>query len=162
MGLGGSPGHGAPGESSVADWMVLTGKAGNTGDDRGVSPNSFMKRVTVVGLFLSFLLCLGIPAAFAQDADGAHTKFDKVPIPIRTPPPQVPYDLKGQNGIVSVVVVIDEKGDVAQATVSKSTDSGFEQASIEAVKKWKFKPAEVGGQVVKAKITIPIHFSAAK
>jgi periplasmic protein TonB len=121
-----------------------------------------MKRVTILGLVVSFLLCLWTSAAFGQDQDGAHTKFDKNPIPVRTPPPQVPSELKGQNGIVSVVVIIDEKGDVFQATVSKSTDAAFEAASIEAVKKWKFKPAEVGGQVVKAKVTIPIHFSAAK
>ena len=119
-----------------------------------------MKRVTVAGLFVSVLLCLSMPAAFAQDADGALTKFDKVPIPVRTPPPQVPDGLKGTSGIVSVIVVIDEKGDVAQVTVSKSTEAGFEQPAVDALKKWKFKPGEVGGQAVKAKITIPIHFAA--
>ena len=121
-----------------------------------------MKRVSLLVFAALLVLCFWTSAGFAQDDEGVFTKFDKVPIPVRTPPPEVPNDLKGQNGIVSVVVIIDEKGDVSQATISKSTDAAFEQASIDAVRKWKFKPAEVGGQAVRAKVTIPIRFSAAK
>lgn len=108
---------------------------------------------------VAMALFLWLPAACGQDADGVYSKFDKNPVPVRTPPPAVPDAMKGVGGIVSVVVIIDEKGDVTQATVSKSTDTGFEKASVDAVRKWKFKPAEVGGQPVKAKVTIPIHFA---
>jgi periplasmic protein TonB len=121
-----------------------------------------MKRVPLFVAAAAFLLCLCTTSVLSQEQDDVFTKFDKSPIPVRTPPPQVPNDLKGQAGIVSIILIIDENVDVATATVSKSTAAGFEQPSIEAVKKWKFKPAEVGGQAVRAKVTIPIHFTAAK
>jgi protein TonB len=115
-------------------------------------------------LILLTLLFLGLAASagtlLSADEDGVHTKFDKNPVPVLTPPPQVPAEMKGQNGIVAVIVVIDASGAVEKATVSKSTSAALEQPSIDAIKKWKFKPAEVGGQAVKAKVTIPVRFSA--
>jgi len=88
------------------------------------------------------------------------TQFDKAPMPVRTPPPDFPAALKGTSGMVSVVVVINEDGSVVEASATKSTDSGFEAPALEAIAKWKFKPAEVNGQPVKAKITVPIRFSS--
>jgi len=119
-----------------------------------------MIRVSLLASFVALVLGLCASMASGQDEAGVYTKFDKNPAPVRTPPPQVPGDLTSVNGLVAVVVVIDETGTVTQASVAKSSNPGFEQASLEAIRKWKFKPAEVGGQPVKAKVTIPFHFNA--
>lgn len=105
-------------------------------------------------------LFLGAGTAFAEAGDDAVTKFDKPPVPTKTPPPAYPSSLKGVNGMVAVVVIIDEKGSVIDATVTKSSDPAFEDPSIDAIKRWKFKPAEKDGQAVKAKVTIPVRFNA--
>jgi protein TonB len=56
--------------------------------------------------------------------------------------------------------VIDESGMVAECSISKSSHAEFEQAAMDAVKNWKFKPASKGGIAVKASVVIPINFSA--
>jgi len=118
-----------------------------------------MNRIRSLTLVISMVLGLGVAAAYADD-DGAITKFDKPPVPTKTPPPNYPSSLKGVNGMVAVVVIIDEKGSVIDATVTKSSDPAFEDPSLDAIKRWKFKPAEKDGQAVKAKVTIPVRFNA--
>jgi len=56
--------------------------------------------------------------------------------------------------------VINEDGSVAEAIATKSTDVAFEAPALDAITKWKFKPAEINGQPVKSKITVPIRFSS--
>ncbi|MBE2213544.1 MAG: energy transducer TonB [Opitutaceae bacterium] len=116
-----------------------------------------MNRIRSLTLVVSLVLGLGVGAAYADDS---ITKFDKPPVPTKTPPPTYPASLKGVNGMVAVVVIIDESGSVVDATVTKSSDPAFENPSIEAIKRWKFKPAEKDGQAVKAKVTIPVRFNA--
>jgi protein TonB len=93
--------------------------------------------------------------------DTVYTKVDINPVPVKTPPPDYPLTLKreGTAGLVAVSVVIDETGVVTSATVAKSSNSGFDEAAMDAVKKWKFKPAQKDGVPVKMKVTIPIRFS---
>ncbi len=107
---------------------------------------------------LTLTCCLAAAPVFAADA--AVTQFDKPPTPVLTPPPAFPSQMKGTTGIVALIVVVNADGTVAEAVVSKSTDAAFEAPSLEAISKWKFKPAEVNGQPVKSKITVPIRFSS--
>jgi len=118
-----------------------------------------MNRIRSITLAFSLVLGLSFGAAYAN-GDDAITKFDKPPVPTKTPPPNYPSSLKGVNGMVAVVVIIDESGSVIEATVTKSSDPAFESPSIDAIKRWKFKPAEKDGQAVKAKVTIPVRFNA--
>jgi TonB family protein len=67
--------------------------------------------------------------------------------------------MDGQKGIDSMTLVIAEDGTVLKAVVAKSTNVAFEQPSLDAIVRWKFKPAEKNGQPVRAKITIPLHFA---
>ena len=88
-------------------------------------------------------------------------KVDEPPVPIRTTAPDYPAELqkKKVEGIVSVIVVIDEVGGVIACEASKSTNEGFNESATKAVQKWKFKPAKLGGKTVKVKVTIPVRFS---
>jgi periplasmic protein TonB len=110
-------------------------------------------------LAFSLVLGLGVGTSFADVGDDAITKFDKPPVPTKTPPPTYPTALKGVSGMVAMIVIIDEKGSVVQATITKSSDPAFDEPSLDAIKRWKFKPAEKDGQVVKAKVTIPVRFN---
>lgn len=96
-------------------------------------------------------------AAFGDEFE----KPDTPPVPVRTPPPQYPSELKreGVAGIVTVAIVVDEKGAVASASINKSTNPAFDEPSLEAVKKWKFKPATKGNQAIPSKVIVPLHFT---
>lgn len=114
-----------------------------------------MRRILVV------LLSLSISSfVFAQDG-GIFTKVDENPAPTKTVNPSYPATLKteGVTGLVAVQIVIDEKGEVIDAKATKSSHPDFEKPALEAVKKWKFKPAKVAGKEVKVRVTIPFRFN---
>jgi len=107
-------------------------------------------------LLLSVLACQPLMAD-----DTVYTKVDVNPVPVKTPPPEFPYQMKrdGVSGVVAVMIVIDETGAVASCTISKSSNPAFEDPAVAAVKKWKFKPAQKDGAPVKMKLTVPIRFN---
>ncbi len=107
-------------------------------------------------LLLTSVILLGPAAARAESA------FDEAPTPVQTRAPAYPQELKreGVSGLVSINVTIDESGNVAKAVVAKSSHAGFEQAAIEAVSHWKFKPARKAGQAVAVSVVLPIRFNA--
>lgn len=83
------------------------------------------------------------------------------PVPVRTVAPEYPSEMKrnGIPGVVTISCLIDEQGNVQDAKVQKSSDGIFEQPALDALKKWKFKPAKLEGNPVAAKVSIPIKFS---
>ncbi len=113
---------------------------------------------SILILCLAFLLYL--PFRLSAD-DTVYTKVDVNPVPTKTPPPDYPEDLRDKEvtGVVAVVIVIDEKGSVISATISKSSNPGFDAPALEAVKKWKFKPAQIAGAPVKMKLSVPLRFN---
>ena len=94
-------------------------------------------------------------------ASEIHTEFDVKPMPVRTPPPQYPAEMKakGVAGIVLLTVVINETGGVETLEVVRASDDAFIPATTAAVKEWKFKPAQKGGTAVRAKFQLPVQFS---
>jgi periplasmic protein TonB len=103
---------------------------------------------------LSLLCALAAPVARA---------VTEAAVPVRTSAPEYPYELKrdGITGVVTVVFSVDEKGNVVEPTVQKSTNRGFDQAALTAIAKWKFKPARQDGTPVRSKLAIPLQFSSA-
>jgi protein TonB len=105
-------------------------------------------------LFSLLLACLslGAPVALAQTKEP--------PVPVRTVAPDYPDELRreGVSGIVTVKCTIDEKGDVVDPQVEKSTNPAFDRPAVAALKKWKFKPAKQDGAPVAIKVSIPIKF----
>lgn len=108
----------------------------------------------------TFLAMVGMPLTSMAD-DTIYTKVDENPVPIKTPPPRYPDSLKreGVSGVVAVTIVIDETGTVASTAVAKSSHPDFERPALDAVSKWKFKPAKKDGNPVKVKVTLPLRFS---
>jgi len=101
-------------------------------------------------LLAAVLFCLLLPAAsFAAR---------ELPVPVRTVSPQCPDSLKGTSGLVMVKVTIDEQGNVADTNVVKSSNAEFDRYAIDALKKWKFKPASEDGKAITISVTIPVKF----
>lgn len=92
-------------------------------------------------------------------SDGSE--FDVRPIPVKTPPPEYPQQLRrsGVAGMVAVRVEVDESGNVTECSVTKSSQSEFEGPAIAAIRNWKFRPASKGGTAVKSHFIVPIKFS---
>ncbi|PTX94362.1 energy transducer TonB [Opitutus sp. ER46] len=82
------------------------------------------------------------------------------PVPVRTVQPTYPNDLRreGVMGVVVIKCVIDQQGNVTEPEVEKSSNAGFDRAALDAVKRWKFKPAKQDGNPIAQKVSIPIKF----
>lgn len=119
--------------------------------------NSRNQKLKNLYLFLGLALSgLSLRAEIAGGND-----FDERPVPVKAVAPIYPPDMRraGASGLVNVVVLIDERGDVVAREIAKSTRREFEQPALDAVKKWKFKPAKKSGSAVKARMVLPIQFS---
>lgn len=96
------------------------------------------------------------------ELSGVYTVWDVKPSVVRSrtavTPPQL--NTPGFKGLVSLQVILDESGKVSRATVSKSTHSDLEKPAKDAIRKWNFKPAQVAGKHVKARIAISFKFEA--
>jgi TonB family protein len=61
-------------------------------------------------------------------------------------------------GTVITEAVIDEQGDVVNVRVLKGLPMGLDQAAVDAVKTWKFKPATFEGRPVKVYYVLTVNF----
>ncbi|MCH6257791.1 energy transducer TonB [Puniceicoccaceae bacterium K14] len=90
-----------------------------------------------------------------------YTKWDSNPVIKSSSMPKVPDSVNspGFKGMVSLDLVLDQKGKVIFAKVNKSTHPELEEVSVVAAKQWKFAPAKLGGKAVKAKLRVPFKFT---
>ena len=91
-------------------------------------------------------------------------EFEIAPYPIKKVPPTYPSSASnaGIEGKVWLEVEVFEDGTVGAIEVIKSLmhgPGGLDEAAVNSVKKWFFKPAMSCGEPVACWITIPITFS---
>jgi len=87
---------------------------------------------------------------------------DTAPVAISQPPPSYPRDAlrRGIGGTVQVQVTVAPDGSVERMDLASSSgDRSLDRAAMEAVRRWRFKPAMRNGQPVSATIIIPLDFS---
>ncbi len=111
-----------------------------------------MKKNTLILLLAVF--AFGFVGAQADDSVEA-------PVPVRMVPPKFPTEMRkeGTGGLVTVKCTIDEKGNVVEPQVEKASHDAFVQPALDALRKWKFKPAKKGGNPIALRVSIPIQFS---
>ncbi|MDY7232001.1 TonB family protein [Hyalangium rubrum] len=73
-------------------------------------------------------------------------------------PATYPSDLKGESGEVSLELLVDETGQVAQVSVVDATNERFAQAAREAARHLSFNPATQGGQPVAVRLPFVYRF----
>ena len=65
---------------------------------------------------------------------------------------------RGIIGSVSIGVVIDESGAIADAKILESSNTELNEAAIAAVRQWRFTGAKKDGKPIRVYYTIPIVF----
>ena len=87
--------------------------------------------------------------------------LDQQPAPRFQAKPVYPFEMRraGITGEVLVAFIVDSNGDVREAYPVRSTQREFEQAAVQAVSKWKFRPGRKGGRAVNTRMQVPIVFS---
>jgi periplasmic protein TonB len=86
--------------------------------------------------------------------------LDKPPSVVSSVPPNYPAALRraGVEGTVVLVFVLNESGRVEDPRVESSSRPEFEQPAVDAVRRWRFRPGEKGGEAVRTYMRLPIRF----
>lgn len=86
--------------------------------------------------------------------------LDRVPEPLVRVSPIFPNQYKRDvlSATVKVQFIVDTNGGVVNAVVVDSTHSGFNEAALIGVSKWKFRPGIKAGRRVNTRMEIPIVF----
>jgi len=116
-----------------------------------------MRTLRHLALSLGFSLFL-LPFAVTAP-QGAEGDYDTPPRPITITRPEYPPEAreKGIEGTVIVEITITTDGKVVDPVVIESV-KGLDEAAIECVHGWRFKPAEKDGQAVQTTAHAPIAF----
>jgi TonB family protein len=116
-----------------------------------------MKAVSKL-LVLVSLGTLGAAAALATTAEQSYLetcrKDPGVPVPLIVVSPIVEPEYNGTT--VQLAFVVDATGKPADFSVQSSPDSTVAMAVMDAVKQWRFKPAERDGAPVATKVVLPV------
>ncbi|MEO6264246.1 MAG: energy transducer TonB [Luteimonas sp.] len=104
-----------------------------------------------------------LPPAPPSPPDDIALAPGSTPVPIESPAPRYPRDAlrHGESGTVLLRVHVGPDGvpyavDLVQSSRSRSLD----RAASDAVKRWRFRPAQRDGQPVAGEVQVPISFNA--
>lgn len=106
---------------------------------------------------ITCLLILVIAAFAANSVSAADEKWDVQPSVKKSVAPVNP---NGIEGMAMAIVVISTDGSVASVTIDKSTDASLEQPVLDAIKQWRFNPAQLNGSPIECSIKVPFKFKA--
>lgn len=81
-----------------------------------------------------------------------NSQLDQKPSPRTQMPPQYPFEMRnaGIEGEVAVEFIVDMNGNVRNPFVVRSTHREFEDAALQAISKWRFRPGRKEGRIVNA------------
>ena len=83
------------------------------------------------------------------------------PTPLSAPAPRYPVDAlrNGESGTVLLHVEVGADGVPTDVQVAKSSHSrSLDRAASEAVRQWRFHPAQRNGQPVAGSVQVPVAF----
>lgn len=106
------------------------------------------------------------PTAISEDAPAPGVPLAPgdlpVPLPGQTPPPDYPVAAMRRGDAGTVMVRVEVGADGVPTDVSVETRSGsrdLDRAAVEAVRNWRFSPAQRDGQPVASTAVVPIDFA---
>ncbi|MEO5959022.1 MAG: TonB family protein [Opitutaceae bacterium] len=109
---------------------------------------------------LAVLISLGALASFASAKTDEQAYLETcrkdtgVPVPIAVVSPSVGAEYNGAT--VQLEFVVEATGKPAALSVKSITDEKLAVAVMDAVKQWRFKPAEADGKPVATKVLLPV------
>lgn len=98
------------------------------------------------------------PAAARDSAPGGSITR---PEPLERTPPEYPSAAlrRGESGTVLVRAEVDASGRPTEVSVARSSRSrALDRAAVQAVRRWRFSPAQQDGRPVAGTIEVPIEF----
>jgi TonB family protein len=111
----------------------------------------------------------GGPDTPAKATDTAQRVVDVIPAATlelaRYVPPKFPVEARerGLSGWVDVLLVIRPDGSVSDVSITGAEPAGlFEQAAVDAVRKWRYKPVERNGHAVDQRARLRMKFALDK
>ena len=116
-----------------------------------------MKAVSklVVLLGLSTLASVATKAATSEQTYiDTCRKGPGVPVPIAVVAPSVSAEYTGAT--VELEFVVDKAGNPSDVSIKSATDKELAASVMDAVKQWKFKPADRNGSPVATKVVLPV------
>lgn len=130
-----------------------------------------MQKIKVVSILSAALLVTNIVAGQSGDPIGFSLKCEPDNDPRVKPPklvqraeavyPAAAIGKKLQDEVY-VAFVVNGKGDVEKVRAFFSNHDLFEEAAVEAVKKWKFEAATMAGHPIGTRMVVSIRFEAPK
>lgn len=115
-----------------------------------------MKAVSKLAVLLS--LAALAPFASAKSDEQAYidscAKAPNMPVPVAVVSPIVTPGHEGS--IVTLEFVVDATGKPVLFSVKDTPDDTLAMTVVEAVKQWRFKPAEADGKPVATKVMLPV------
>jgi TonB family protein len=82
----------------------------------------------------------------------AEIPADSAPVPTRRASPAVPAALVGKVASAEVEFVVDEFGNVVNPSIISASHESFATSALDAITRWRFKPAVQNGQPVATKV----------
>ena len=108
--------------------------------------------------FLAALLCLTATSLFASDVVDPTPTLSTPPVPIQTVMPSVSRSLTAVPAEVQLLVLLNQHGYVTAAKVAKSTNPALNEPCLDAIRQWRYKPAQQNGVAVTASFIQPFAF----
>ncbi len=122
------------------------------------------------------VLCAGMTGCATTTTDAAHPVDNPIPDlkpgvytmkTVDAPPvattevqPDYPRELGGWlEGKAFVAFTVTKEGKVTDASTVRADDVLFGEAAVTAILKWKFRPAQLHGDAVDCRMTMPFYFS---
>jgi TonB family protein len=93
-------------------------------------------------------------------AGGAAALYDKPPVLIFKMEAEYPEEARKAKyqGTVLLDVEVDDSGQVVNLRVARSLGLGLDQKAIDAVKRWRFKPAMKDGRPIGVEVQVEVNF----
>lgn len=120
-----------------------------------------MKAVNKLAVLISLgaLLPLAVSAKSAEEAYvETSLKSPGVPVPVAVVKPSVSPEYAGAQ--IDVTFTVDAQGTPTQLAVVSSPDARLAKVVMDAVKKWRFTPAQKNGTAVAKKVVLPVRITA--
>ncbi len=113
-------------------------------------------------LMLSVIPVVGSAQSKARAVDVAVAITDDIMPPRLSEVASPDYTAEAKKrkieGTVTLMIVVDQKGDVVDAKVVKGLGYGLDENAIIAVKEWKYKPAEKDDHPIAVKMEVTVDF----
>lgn len=103
---------------------------------------------------------LGTPPPMVDDAPIQVGGAVKKPEPLYQPQPRYTEVARRANvqGVVVLMATIDERGNVTDVRVLRGLPMGLDQAALDAVRTWRYRPATLHGRPVKVYFNLTVNF----